>query len=264
MPRSRARLRPEVLRRLVLGLQAGGAARCESPVERGDTYGPVIYSPTCRRGGARLDRAAGTTCRRRTGRRCSSTRWRRRARVRGLPARRRPPRRALAVLLGDVPVHRLRDVVELERHDHRRVPGLGDRAVLVPACAASCSGSAPWAKFAPLLLVPLCCAPAAGPRPSRPSGPTTRAGPPLLPRPGALAAAAASGSARAAGGGRFLLGLGTARWSRSACSWCSTGRRRSHVLDRTFGWQLDRPSPFSIWDWGEYPGFPTWPCRRRC
>jgi hypothetical protein len=26
--------------------------------------------------------------------------------------------------------------------------------------------------------------------------------------------------------------------------------------DRTFGWQLDRPSPFSIWDWGEYPGFP--------
>ena len=26
--------------------------------------------------------------------------------------------------------------------------------------------------------------------------------------------------------------------------------------DRTFGWQLDRPSPFSIWDWGDYPGFP--------
>jgi hypothetical protein len=26
--------------------------------------------------------------------------------------------------------------------------------------------------------------------------------------------------------------------------------------DRTFGWQLDRPSPFSIWDWGAYPGFP--------
>jgi hypothetical protein len=26
--------------------------------------------------------------------------------------------------------------------------------------------------------------------------------------------------------------------------------------DRTFGWQLTRPSPFSIWDWGEYPGFP--------
>jgi hypothetical protein len=25
--------------------------------------------------------------------------------------------------------------------------------------------------------------------------------------------------------------------------------------DRTFGWQLDRPSPFSIWDWDEYPGF---------
>lgn len=26
--------------------------------------------------------------------------------------------------------------------------------------------------------------------------------------------------------------------------------------DRTFGWQLARPSPFSIWDWDEYPGYP--------
>jgi hypothetical protein len=26
--------------------------------------------------------------------------------------------------------------------------------------------------------------------------------------------------------------------------------------DRTFGWQLSRPSPFSIWDWREYPGYP--------
>ncbi len=26
--------------------------------------------------------------------------------------------------------------------------------------------------------------------------------------------------------------------------------------DRTFGWQLARSSPFSIWDWDEYPGFP--------
>jgi hypothetical protein len=26
--------------------------------------------------------------------------------------------------------------------------------------------------------------------------------------------------------------------------------------DRTFGWQLSRASPFSIWDWDEYPGFP--------
>jgi hypothetical protein len=31
----------------------------------------------------------------------------------------------------------------------------------------------------------------------------------------------------------------------------------AHVFwDRTFGWQLARPSPFSIWDWDEYPGFP--------
>lgn len=26
--------------------------------------------------------------------------------------------------------------------------------------------------------------------------------------------------------------------------------------NRTFGWQLDRPSPWSIWDWGVYPGLP--------
>jgi hypothetical protein len=26
--------------------------------------------------------------------------------------------------------------------------------------------------------------------------------------------------------------------------------------DRTFGWQLSRSSPFSIWDWNQYPGFP--------
>jgi hypothetical protein len=26
--------------------------------------------------------------------------------------------------------------------------------------------------------------------------------------------------------------------------------------DRTFGWQLGRSSPFSIWDWDQYPGFP--------
>jgi hypothetical protein len=28
------------------------------------------------------------------------------------------------------------------------------------------------------------------------------------------------------------------------------------LWDRTFGWQLSRPSPFSIWDWNEYPGYP--------
>jgi len=26
--------------------------------------------------------------------------------------------------------------------------------------------------------------------------------------------------------------------------------------DRTFGWQLSRESPFSIWDWDQYPGYP--------
>jgi hypothetical protein len=31
----------------------------------------------------------------------------------------------------------------------------------------------------------------------------------------------------------------------------------AHVFwDRTFGWQLSRSSPFSIWDWKQYPGYP--------
>ena len=34
--------------------------------------------------------------------------------------------------------------------------------------------------------------------------------------------------------------------------------------DRTFGWQLSRPSPFSIWDWKEYAGFPDLHVSRRC
>lgn len=34
-----------------------------------------------------------------------------------------------------------------------------------------------------------------------------------------------------------------------------TGALRT-FWERTFGWQLDRPSPFSIWDWGQYPGYP--------
>jgi hypothetical protein len=28
------------------------------------------------------------------------------------------------------------------------------------------------------------------------------------------------------------------------------------LWDRTFGWQLGRDSPFSIWGWAEYPGYP--------
>jgi hypothetical protein len=28
------------------------------------------------------------------------------------------------------------------------------------------------------------------------------------------------------------------------------------MWDRTFGWQLGRDSPFSVWNWGEYPGYP--------
>ncbi len=88
---------------------------------------------------------------------------------------------------------------------------------------------ATWAKFAGLLLVPLWA--------SYPRGLERPAVPRLV--------LFASG---------FLLGTALAFWifllepdplAAAGVFW-----------DRTFGWQLSRSSPFSIWDWDEYPGYP--------
>jgi hypothetical protein len=89
-------------------------------------------------------------------------------------------------------------------------------------------GLASWAKFAALLLVPLWASyPRAALRPERRL---------LLYGAGFLAAAVLS---------FWVLILEPDPAHAARLFW-----------DRTFGWQLGRESPFSIWNWGEYPGYP--------
>ncbi len=108
------------------------------------------------------------------------------------------------------------------------------------------------AKFAPLILIPLWLRldrPAPRPRGEWPYGQPAvrlsrgqRAWSAVRPGPGSL---------------RTLLGMAlvTAVLAGVLIALDGSGALRT-FWDRTFGWQLDRPSPFSIWDWGEYPGFP--------
>jgi hypothetical protein len=88
-------------------------------------------------------------------------------------------------------------------------------------------GLASWTKFASLLLVPLWA--------SHPSG---------LRRP-RLKAAFAGGFLIATALSFWILFLEPDPLHAARVFW-----------DRTFGWQLARPSPFSIWNWDEYPGYP--------
>lgn len=88
-------------------------------------------------------------------------------------------------------------------------------------------GLASWAKFASLLLVPLWA--------SYPNG---------LKRPRAIVLFAA-GFLVATVLGFWVLLLEPDPLHAARVFW-----------DRTFGWQLGRDSPFSIWDWGSYAGYP--------
>jgi hypothetical protein len=103
---------------------------------------------------------------------------------------------------------------------------LGFWLVTSPPARGAFLALAAWAKFASFLLVPLWAS---------------------YPRPG----------------GRRLLGYGAGLALGTALAfWLlllePDPLHAARVFwDRTFGWQLSRPSPFSIWDWDEYPGFPT-------
>jgi hypothetical protein len=88
-------------------------------------------------------------------------------------------------------------------------------------------GLAGWTKFAALLLVPLWAS-----------------YPHSLRRP-RLKAAFVGGFALATALGFWMLLLEPDPLHAARVFW-----------DRTFGWQLSRPSPFSIWDWDQYPGYP--------
>ena len=113
--------------------------------------------------------------------------------------------------------------------------------------------AAALAKFAPLILIPLWLRldrdppqhvpgewayGTAAPRPAR----VTRLASALAPGPGA---------------GRTLLGMALVALVLALVLVTLDGPGALRTFwERTFGWQLDRPSPFSIWDWGDYPGFP--------
>ncbi len=113
--------------------------------------------------------------------------------------------------------------------------------------------AAALAKFAPLILIPLWL------RLDRD---------PPAPAPGewAYGEAALRGSRRARlcaalapgpGAGRTVLGMALVAGALALVLVALDGPDALRTAwDRTFGWQLDRPSPFSIWDWGDYPGFP--------
>ncbi len=88
-------------------------------------------------------------------------------------------------------------------------------------------GLASWTKFAALLLVPLWA---------------TYPGPPRRPRGAALFA------------GGFLIATALGFW---VLLLEPDPVHAARVFwDRTVGWQLHRDSPFSIWNWGVYPGYP--------
>jgi hypothetical protein len=112
--------------------------------------------------------------------------------------------------------------------------------------------AAALAKFAPLILIPLWLRldrrptalpgewPYGTPRPRRTAA--RRLWDRLGPGPGA---------------GRTALGMAAVVAACAALLVALDGPGALRTFwDRTFGWQLDRPSPFSIWGWGDYPGLP--------
>jgi hypothetical protein len=117
-------------------------------------------------------------------------------------------------------------------------------------------GFGAWAKFAPLLLVPVLLRAGRRPPAEPAEWPYDAAGPPLLEQPTRLKRLLHR-LGPGAGGGRFLLGLLTSTVVAFGALVVLDGPSALGTFwNRTFGWQLDRPSPFSVWDWGDYPGFP--------
>jgi hypothetical protein len=117
-------------------------------------------------------------------------------------------------------------------------------------------GLAAWAKFAPLVVIPLALRAGRRPRVEPAEWPYDDRGPALVRRRGRLGRIA-DRFRPGPGGGRVALGFLLATVLAFGVLVALDGPHGLRVFwDRTFGWQLDRPSPFSIWDWGEYPGFP--------
>ncbi len=122
------------------------------------------------------------------------------------------------------PVHRLRDELELERHDHARDPRLGILALDLRRAPGVRRSRSPAGRSSPR-----CC--------SRRSGSPIRTG--SVPRTAA----------------KFAVGFVVATlavFSILLFEPSLDARRCTTFVDRTLGYQLDRDSPFSPWDWGQY------------
>jgi hypothetical protein len=139
----------------------------------------------------------------------------------------------------------------------------GFAAATAPAGRGSLLALASWAKFAPLLAVPLWARyprmPQLAPAVAWPAtawdgsgGGETLA----EPTPPARVRRRPWEALSFAGTGRFALGFAIATLAAAAVLVEGGWHALSTFWSSTFGWQLNRPSPFSVWDWGIYPGFP--------
>lgn len=220
-------------------VQKDGA--CESPVGRGDTYGPAMYAAY----------VPATVAMNAVGERWTG-RWD------GLPIARATSiafdlLAALGLFIAGFRLGRLR-LAAVAVFVWAAYPftafalNSNSNDMIVAACVAWALALLPSpffrgllvgfglaAKFSPVLLVPLLV------RADRPGARRLRDV--LRPGPGGIRTGVGVGAAIALSFGAVVVALD------------GIGGLRT-FWDRTFGWQLDRPSPFSIWDWGEYPGFP--------
>jgi hypothetical protein len=127
-----------------------------------------------------------------------------------------------------------------------------------PALRGFLIGIAGWCKFAPFLLLPLLMRIEREPYREPAEWPFGDRGPGLLRRPSRrrrLLHALTPGAAGLRTLGGFALATGLSLGMLVALA----GPHALRVAyRRTFGWQLSRDSPFSIWDWGHLylPGFP--------
>jgi hypothetical protein len=116
-------------------------------------------------------------------------------------------------------------------------------------------GLAGWAKFSPILLLGLLVRADRRPRTEPLEWIYDAAGPPLLGRP-SFAARVWDLIRPGPNGLRVLLGFAIATVIAFGIYLPLDGWSVHTFWQRTFGFQLNRDSPFSIWDWGMYPGFP--------
>ena len=197
--------------------------RCESANARGDTYGPtayLAYVPAVLALGwsGKWDSLPG---RPRDGDRLRPARHPRPV-PRRSPLRRHAARDRARLRLGRVPLHRLRDELQLERHDHARDPRLGVLAVDLrrhPGCD-DCARRLDEVRRA------------------------------------AAGAALAHVSERAPPPQRAKFAIGFVVATLAVFSILlfepSLTTAVHSFVNRTLGYQLDRDSPFSPWDWGQY------------